>query len=103
EDRSTWTVPFSGRILAAASHNHGGALHQTLSSKTCGGTLFDTTGHYGADDHPYNTIRPILHEPGPIANGTFRSLEGVPVTAGRGAERVAVRADVHTHAVRARL
>ena len=25
-DRSTWTVPFNGRILAAASHHHGGAI-----------------------------------------------------------------------------
>ena len=31
-DRSTWTVPFSGRILGGASHHHGGAMHQTLTS-----------------------------------------------------------------------
>ena len=84
-DRSTWTVPFSGRILGAGSHHHGGALHQTLRSAVCGRTLFDAKAYYGADDHPYNTIRPILHEPGPIANGTFRTLQGIPVTPGRGA------------------
>ena len=97
EDRSTWTVPFNGRILNAASHHHGGALHQTLSSKTCGRTLLDAKAYYGADDHPYNTIRPILHEPGPIANGTFTSLEGVPVSAGEQLERVALHSNVKPH------
>ena len=72
-DRSTWTAPFSGRILGAASHHHGGAINHTLTSQTCGRALFDAKAYYGAADHPYNTIRPILHEPGPIANGTFRS------------------------------
>ena len=38
----------------------------------------DAKAYYGAPDHPYNTIRPILHEPGPIANGTFRTAQGDP-------------------------
>ena len=96
-DRSTWTVPFSGRILGAASHHHGGATHQTLSSVSCGRPLFDARAYYGAPDHIYNTIRPILHEPGPIANGTFQSAEGVPVTAGEVLERVAYHSDVKPH------
>ena len=37
------------------------------------------------NDHPYNTIRPILHEPGPIANGTFTIAAGHPGRRGRGA------------------
>jgi hypothetical protein len=91
-DHSTWTVPagFSGRILGAASHQHGGALNQTLSSVTCDRPLFDAKAYYGADDHPYNTIRPIPHEPGPIANGTFRTAQGIPVTEGEVLERRAV-------------
>jgi plastocyanin len=96
-DRSTWTVPFNARILGAASHHHGGALHQTLASQTCGRTLFDAKAYYGAPDHPYNTIRPILHEPGPIANGTFRTLRGVPVSAGEVLERAAYHDDVRPH------
>ena len=75
----------TGASSAPASHHHGGAINHTLTSQTCGRTLFDAKAYYGADDHPYNTIRPILHEPGPIANGTFRSLEGVPVDGGRDA------------------
>ena len=96
-DRSQWTVPFSGRILGGGSHHHGGALHQTLRSVSCGRTLFDAKAYYGADDHPYNTIRPILHEPGPIANGTFRTLQGIPVTAGEVLEREAVHSNEELH------
>lgn len=96
-DRSTWTVPFSGRILGGGSHHHGGALRQTLRSVTCGRTLFDAKAYYGDPDHPYNTIRPILHEPGPIANGTFRSTQGLPVTEGEVLEREAVHSNEELH------
>ncbi len=96
-DRSTWTAPFSGRIIGAASHHHGGAINHTLTSQTCGRGLFDAKAYYGAADHPYNTIRPILHEPGPIANGTFRSAEGVPVAAGEVLERVALHDNATLH------
>jgi plastocyanin len=96
-DHSTWTVPFSARILAAGSHNHGGAIHQTLTSRTCNRPLLDAKAYYGAADHPYNTIRPILHEPGPIANGTFTSLQGIPLKAGEVLERTAVHDDSTLH------
>ena len=96
-DRSTWTVPFNGRIIGAASHHHGGAFNHTLTSQTCGRQLFDAKAYYGASDHPYNTIRPILHEPGPIANGTFRSAQGIPVSAGEVLERVALHDNATLH------
>jgi plastocyanin len=96
-DRSTWTVPFSARILSAASHHHGGATHQTLTSRTCARKLLDARAYYGAGDHPYNTIRPILHEPGPIANGTFNSLAGVPIAKGEVLERAAVHDNSELH------
>ena len=88
-DRSTWTVPFNARILGGGSHHHGGATRQTLVSKTCNRGLLDAKAYYGAADHPYNTIRPILHEPGPIANGTFTSAAGLPIAAGEVLERTA--------------
>ena len=49
----------------------------------------DAKAYYGAPDHIYNTIRPILHEPGPIANGTFRTNQGIPIAAGETLERAA--------------
>jgi plastocyanin len=96
-DRSRWTVPFGARILGGASHHHGGATHQTLASVTCGRTLMDAKAYYGAPDHPYNTIRPILHEPGPIANGTFKSAQGIPIAAGEVLERAAHHSDSELH------
>jgi plastocyanin len=96
-DRSTWTVPFNGRILAAGSHHHGGATHQTLASTTCNRTLLDARAYYGAANHPYNTIRPILHEPGPIANGTFSTAQGIPIAAGEVLERTAMHDNSSLH------
>jgi hypothetical protein len=98
-DRSTWTVPpdFNGRILGAASHQHGGAIHQTLASRSCNRQLFDADAYYGEADHPYNTIRPILHEPGPIANGTFGTLDGIPISGGEVLERTAVHDNSTLH------
>jgi hypothetical protein len=96
-DRSRWTAPFGARILGGASHHHGGATHQTLSSVTCNRTLMDAKAYYGAPDHPYNTIRPILHEPGPIANGSFRTMQGIPIAAGETLERAAYHSDVELH------
>ena len=50
-----------------------------------------------ARDHVYNTIRPILHEPGPIGNGTFATLQGVPITEGEVLRRVAVHDNHNLH------
>jgi hypothetical protein len=94
-----WTVPegFNGRIFGAHSHHHGGAEHHTLSSVTCNRRLYKAAAYYGSPNHVYNTIRPILHEPGPIANGTFGSLSGVPITSGEVLERTAVHDNANLH------
>ena len=96
-DRSTWTAPFSGRILGGASHQHGGGKYQTLRSATCDREIFNAPTYHAPPDHIYNTIRPILHEPGPIANGTFGSVEGVPFSAGEVLERRAVHDNANLH------
>jgi hypothetical protein len=93
-DASTWTSPVNGRILLAASHQHGGGKRQTLSSDTCNRGIFSANVYHGTPDHIYNTIRPILHEPGPIANGTFGTRQGVPIRQGEVLRRRAVH-DAH--------
>jgi plastocyanin len=98
-DQTQWTVPkgLNGRIIYAASHNHGGGKYQTLASKTCNRGIFKAPVYHGLPNHIYNTIRPILHEPGPIANGTFASYEGVPIHEGEVLERRAVHDNHNLH------
>jgi hypothetical protein len=93
-DTSTWTSPITGRILVAASHQHGGGKRHTLSSDTCNRPLFSSNVYHGTRDHIYNRIRPILHEPGPIANGTFGTKQGVPIHEGEVLRRRGVH-DAH--------
>ncbi|HEX8086353.1 MAG TPA: hypothetical protein VF529_18830 [Solirubrobacteraceae bacterium] len=98
-DQSTWTVPdgLNGRIVGAASHQHGGGKYHTLESVTCDRPLFRANVYHAPPDHIYNTIRPILHEPGPIANGTFRSPTGIPITEGEVLHRRAVHDNANLH------
>jgi plastocyanin len=98
-DRTTWTVPpgLNGRVVLAASHHHGGAKRQTLRSRTCGRKVFDAPAYHGRPNHIYNTIRPILHEPGPIGNGTYTSARGIPIHEGEVFERAAVHDNSNLH------
>ena len=96
-DSSEWTAPFSGRLLVAASHQHGGGKYQTLESQTCGRRLFKAPVYYGPPDHIYNTIRPILHEPGPIGTGAYATNKGIPITKGEVLRRVAVHDNHNLH------
>ena len=96
-DSSDWMAPFNGRMLVAASHQHGGGKYQTLQSLTCKRRLFKAPVYYGAADHIYNTIRPILHEPGPIGNGAYATAKGIPITKGEVLERVAVHDNHNLH------
>jgi hypothetical protein len=96
-DANTWTVPagFTGRIIGAHSHQHGGAKYMTLASVSCHRRLLKARAYYGTPDHIYNTIRPILHEPGPIANGTFAAA--IPIHAGEVLKRTAVHDGHNLH------
>ena len=96
---TTWTVPegFKGRMILGLSHNHGGAKYQLLTNRTCGHDLFKSHAYYGTKDHIYNTIRPILHEPGPIADGSFASAEGIPISGGEVIQSVAVHDNANLH------
>jgi hypothetical protein len=96
-DESTWTAPYNARIMLATSHQHGGGKHHTLASDTCNRRLYKANVYHGAPDHIYNTIRPILHEPGPIATGTFGTRQGVPLRQGEVLRRRAVHDNANLH------
>jgi plastocyanin len=94
---TSWTSPVNGRIVLAASHQHGGGRYHTLDSDTCDRRVFKARTYHAPADHIYNTIRPILHEPGPIANGTFRSEQGVPIREGEVFTRTGVHDNSNLH------
>lgn len=96
-DESTWTAPFSGRLLVAYSHQHGGGRYHLLESQTCGRRLLKAPVYHGRPRHIYNTIRPILHEPGPIGNGSYATVRGIPIAEGEVLRRVAVHDNHNLH------
>jgi plastocyanin len=78
-----WAMPISGRIVAAGAHLHASAKGITVSQPRCGDrTLIDQRPRYGSADDPVYKVRPLLHEPGPIATGYFLSARGIPVRRG---------------------
>ena len=96
-DSSDWTAPFSGRLLMASNHQHGGGKYHTLQSLSCRRRLFKAPVYHGAPDHVYNTIRPILHEPGPIGTGAYGTLKGIPIVKGEVLRRAAVHDNHNLH------
>jgi hypothetical protein len=78
-----WRVPYSGRIVAAGGHLHGGARDMWLSQPRCGDRrLLDTRPSYGMPGDLMYRVRPLLHEPGPMDTRYFESGTGIPVRAG---------------------
>ncbi len=71
---SDWTMPISGRIVAAGAHLHGSTKGMRISQPRCGDrTLIDHQPRYGMPDDAVYRLRPVLHEPGPIATGYWMS------------------------------
>jgi plastocyanin len=80
---STWTPPEAGRIVAGGGQVHGGGKSLVLSEPSCKNRKLATlTPAWGLPNHPFYHVRPILHEPGPIAMSGFLSGQGIPVAAG---------------------
>jgi plastocyanin len=80
---TTANAPFDGRIVAALGHLHGGGKNTVLSQPACGDRelLRSVPTWGGVRSMPYR-IRPILHEPSPLAMSTVTSEQGFPVRAG---------------------
>lgn len=84
-DRDEWVVPegYSGRIVAAGGHLHGGGKFVRLRNDSCGGrTLVNSRAYYGMPDHAFYRVRPILHEASPVRMGIYNSRAGIPISAG---------------------
>jgi plastocyanin len=78
------TMPESGHIVAAGGHVHGGAKGLVISQPDCGDrTIIRSDPAWGMPDNPFYHVRPILHEPGPIAMSGTLSSQGFPVAAGQ--------------------
>jgi plastocyanin len=79
-----WKMPISGRIVAAGAHLHGGAKSLNITEPRCGDrVLVHHRPLWGAPDDPVYRVRPLLHEPGPIATGYFLSRTGIAVRRGQ--------------------
>lgn len=77
-----FTFPRGGRIVAAAGHVHGGAKQLVVSRPDCGDVLYRSRPAWGLATHPFYTVKPVLHEPGPIAMSATWSETGIPVAPG---------------------
>jgi plastocyanin len=76
-------MPESGRIVAGGGHVHGGAYKLTLTKPGCDGQrIGESVPTWGKKSHPFYKVRPVLHEPGPIAMSGFLSQTGIPVAKG---------------------
>lgn len=84
ERKYEYTVPESGRIVAGGGHVHGGGIETEISQPACDNReIMTSKPAWGMPDHPFYTVRPILHEPGPISMTGWLSSQGFPVKAGQ--------------------
>jgi plastocyanin len=89
--RFVWTAPKNLRIVAGQGHVHGGAKIVRLRQLDCGNRVAaESIPTWGTRRHPFYTVRPILHEPGPINMTRFHSDVGIPVAKGQRIEFEAV-------------
>ncbi len=82
-EAETWTAKQDMRIVAGGGHVHGGAKDVTLRQPECNGrTLFTSTPAWGRANHPFYTVKPVLHEPGPVFMTRTLSASGYHVAKG---------------------
>lgn len=78
----TWSAPRDMRIVAAGGHVHGGAYDVTLRQPECDRTLIESLPAWGTAKHPFYTVKPVLHEPGPVFMTRTLSQSGFHVAKG---------------------
>jgi plastocyanin len=91
-------MPESGHIVSAGGHVHGGADNLTITQPACGDrTIMRFDPAWGMPSHPFYHVRPILHEPGPIAVSAYLSSQGFPVAQGQPIKLTATYDDTLSH------
>jgi plastocyanin len=94
----TLTMPESGHIVSAGGHVHGGADNLKISQPACGDrTIMEMDPAWGMPNHPFYHVRPILHEPGPIAVSGFLTGQGFPVAQGQPVKLTATYDNTRPH------
>ncbi len=80
---STWASPQAGRIVSGGGHVHGGGKSLAISEPGCSDRqLYTSKPTWAPASHPFYNVKPILHEPGPLAMSGFLSPTGIPVAKG---------------------
>jgi hypothetical protein len=88
----TFTMPESGRIVAAGGHLHGGGVRLDLTDDTCGARLFRSEPTWGLP-----LVKPVVHEPGPKHMTEVSTAAGIPVSAGNRLRLTAAYDNNHPH------
>src|SRR3954452_16804947 len=93
-----FNMPESGHIVAAGGHMHGGAENLAISQPACGDRkIMQFDPAWGMPSHPFYHVRPILHEPGPIAVSGYLSSQGYPLAQGQPIKLTADYDNTRTH------
>ena len=80
---TTVPAPFTGRIVAALGHLHGGGKSVVLSEPACGDReLLRSLPTWASPRSMVYRMRPVLHEPSPYGMSTVTSQRGWAVRAG---------------------
>lgn len=82
-ESDVWTVPQSGRLVSLGGHVHGGAQRLSVTQPDCDDrTLYNVKPAWGRASHAFYNVKPILHEPGPIATSGVLTSQGYRLSQG---------------------
>ncbi len=77
-----WPSGYSGRIVGAAGHLHGGGRYVQLRDRTCRRNLVTSKAYYGMPNHEFYRVKPRLHEASPVRIQSKGTPTGIPVAGG---------------------
>lgn len=78
-----WPKGYSGRIVGAAGHLHGGGRYVRLRNRSCRRNLVTSGAYYGMPNHEFYRVRPRLHEASPARIASKGTPTGIPVAEGQ--------------------